>query len=116
MSMSTTNTSFVEYEADNPDFVQFEVDLDKPHEFYRDFVMNRKKDFLNLDSTKVKDQVLKSIIDKLCQEQSLSESLTILNDIPETLMFSLIIEEFRQNPDSSNIEQFTKHIPILMNE
>lgn len=114
--MSTTNGNFVQYEADNPEFVKFEIDLDKLHEFYRDFVMNRKKDFLKLDSAKVNDQGLKSIIESLHKEESLSESLTIFNDISEELMFSLIIEEFRQNPNSSNIAQFIKHIPIMMSE
>lgn len=114
--MSTTNVNFVQYEADNPEFVKMEIDLDKLHEFYRDFVMNRKKDFLKLDSDKVNDQQLKSVIESLHQEESLSESLTMLNDIPEEIMFSLIIEEFKQNPNSSNIAQFIKHIPILMSE
>ena len=67
------------------------------------------KEYFRLDSSAVKNEELKNIIGKLTSGDSLQESLTILDEIPQNLMYSLILEEFRQNPDSNNLQHFLKN-------
>ena len=84
------------------DFVQIDKQeiSTKEHEFYRDFLLNRKKEYFNLEHSKVRNKELQEIILKLSSNKSLQESLELLDNIPQSLMYSLILEEFRQNPES----------------
>jgi hypothetical protein len=77
-------------------------------EVFRDFILNRKKDYLKISPEKVNNQELKTLIESFSAEESLASSLNILNELPKDLMYSLILEEIKQNPSSKNIAHFVK--------
>lgn len=90
------------------EFIKFEEEEDNVTEVFRDFILNRIKDYLKISPEKVANQELRTLIETFLAEESLTSSLNILKEIPKDLMYSLILEEIRQNPSSKNIAQFVK--------
>ncbi|CAI2369763.1 unnamed protein product [Moneuplotes crassus] len=93
------------------DFIEFEEARAAPHEFYRDFVVNRKKDYLTLSAEEsvLKNKNVQHLIKDMVESESLSEFLEIIDTAPSELLYSLILEEIHQHPQSNNLLRFLKN-------